>query len=329
MAPLLAIIVPIYNTKEYLQNCIDSIEKQTYENKLIYIVDDGSTDGSSELCDEIRSKYENIKVIHQDNKGLSGARNTALEIIYKEPHIKYVTFIDSDDEYGKSETLEENIKILENDSRFDFVQFPVIVKENGKYQHTLALKKFILQDKEIILDSFYKRMLLSSVCNKIFKIESFKGLLFDEGYVYEDEIFLLRLIPNLYKIYLNDKGSYIYNIRFGSITHSKETINKRKSVIFSKFVQLNSIRKINEYSPLYIKVFNDTFNTIKFYFSNQNEFKFNNEEEIVNKFKSYIPSFKSIIFNLLKVKIQIIFKTLLIKTFSINKSFKILNIINH
>ena len=326
MTPQLAVIVPVYNTKEYLSACIESINNQSYEDKIIYIVDDGSTDGSSELCDIIVNKYKNIKVIHQKNKGLSGARNTALKIIYKNPQIKYVTFIDSDDEYGDPETLEKNIKILGNDSRLDLVQFPVIVKEDGKYDHTLAMVNITLKDQEDILNCFYKRILRSSVCNKIFKIESLEGLLFDEGYVYEDEIFLSRLMPNLHKIYLNDKGSYIYNIRFGSITHSKETINKRKSVIFAKFALLDSIRLINKFSPLYITVFNDFFNILSLYLSNQEEFRLNNSKEIIKKLKLVTPPLKSFFLNTKKRKKHILVKILLIKILGVKLSMKLLNI---
>ena len=90
---LISIIVPVYNVEDYLPRCIDSILKQSYSKLEIIIVDDGSTDNSSYICDEYMHKDSRIKVIHQQNAGVSVARNTALSII----NGYYVAFVDSDD----------------------------------------------------------------------------------------------------------------------------------------------------------------------------------------------------------------------------------------
>lgn len=91
--PLISIIVPVYNVEKYLDSCLDSICNQTYRNLEIMIVDDGSPDRCPEICDAWKVKDERIKVIHQQNMGLSGARNTGL----KDANGEYIAFVDSDD----------------------------------------------------------------------------------------------------------------------------------------------------------------------------------------------------------------------------------------
>lgn len=93
MIPLISIIVPVYNVKEYLDDCVTSILNQTYQNIEIILVDDGSTDGSHNLVDELSKKDNRIKVIHQKNQGVSSARNVALGNATG----KYICFVDADD----------------------------------------------------------------------------------------------------------------------------------------------------------------------------------------------------------------------------------------
>lgn len=91
--PLVTVIVPVYNTAPYLKECFASISDQTYQKLEIIAVDDGSTDGSSELLDEIAGKDIRIKVVHKENGGVSSARNKGLELA----HGEYISFVDSDD----------------------------------------------------------------------------------------------------------------------------------------------------------------------------------------------------------------------------------------
>ena len=93
MGSLISVVVPVYNVKQYLDDCMESIVHQTYENIEIILVDDGSTDGSGEMCDAWKEKDARIKVVHQKNGGLSAARNTGIEASTGE----YIVFIDSDD----------------------------------------------------------------------------------------------------------------------------------------------------------------------------------------------------------------------------------------
>ena len=88
---LVSIIVPVFNVEKYLQDCVDSLKEQTYENIEMIFVDDGSTDGSAEICDRLASS--NILVVHKKNGGVSSARNCGLKIAKG----KYILFVDADD----------------------------------------------------------------------------------------------------------------------------------------------------------------------------------------------------------------------------------------
>ena len=90
---LLSVIVPVYKVEPYLHRCIDSIRNQTYKNLQIILVDDGSPDNCGKICDEYAELDARIIVVHQKNRGLSGARNNGLRFAKGE----YVTFVDSDE----------------------------------------------------------------------------------------------------------------------------------------------------------------------------------------------------------------------------------------
>ena len=107
MEELISVIVPVYNVEKYVEKCVESIINQTYKNIEIILVDDGSTDNSGKIIDNISLKDNRIKVIHKENGGLSDARNAGLDIC----NGKYIGFVDSDDSIHKKmyEILYKNI----------------------------------------------------------------------------------------------------------------------------------------------------------------------------------------------------------------------------
>ena len=108
---MISVIVPIYNVEEYLPACIESILNQTYRDLEILLIDDGSTDNSGKICDEYAEKDKRCIVIHQQNKGSSGARNTGLDNAKGE----YISFIDGDD-YIHPQMLEILYKEIEKEN---------------------------------------------------------------------------------------------------------------------------------------------------------------------------------------------------------------------
>ena len=91
--PKISVIIPVYDTEEFLSRCLDSVLCQTHRDLEVILIDDGSTDASGALCDEYAEKDTRIQVIHQENSGSSAARNTGLEAACGD----YIGFVDSDD----------------------------------------------------------------------------------------------------------------------------------------------------------------------------------------------------------------------------------------
>lgn len=140
-----SIIVPIYNTEKYLRECIDSIINQTYSKFELILIDDGSTDCSGKICDEYVEKYHFVKVIHQENKGVSAARNAGIEIAKYD----WISFVDSDD-WIEPEMLEVLNNTISRDVA-DLYSFNVRkVDESGDF---LRIFTFYPQDQVIIFSS--------------------------------------------------------------------------------------------------------------------------------------------------------------------------------
>lgn len=127
--PFFSVVIPVYNTVHELERCVGSITEQTFRDFEIVLVDDGSRDGSGELCDALSLKDNRIKVIHKENSGCSEARNTGIRAATGE----YLIFVDSDDMWDDKNALEEIAKIISQKEATDVVCFGVaIYDENGE-----------------------------------------------------------------------------------------------------------------------------------------------------------------------------------------------------
>lgn len=220
--PMFSIIVPVYNTEKYLDDCINSIIDAKIESCEIILVDDGSTDESGMICDSLEKKFNNIKVIHKLNGGLSSARNAGIKIAKG----KYLMFVDSDDKINKFDFK----KYLKNN--VDFIQYKMIyLYENEKLVY---LKNIDLSCGDNLIGFLYNQVkngtLSISACDKIVsrKMVVENNLYFEEGLFSEDINWSLELylVAKSFKAY-NDE-IYVYRQqRIGSITNS--TNNKKIS----------------------------------------------------------------------------------------------------
>ncbi len=134
---LFSLIVSVYNTKKYLDQCLDSIALQDFGDYELIIVDDGSTDGSAQICDDFCKGRTNAKVIHQENQGLAGARNTGI----KEAKGEWIWFIDSDDFIvpGALSALKERMRFAKGDLyAFQFFR----TDENGENHESIFFREF-------------------------------------------------------------------------------------------------------------------------------------------------------------------------------------------
>lgn len=212
---LVSFIVPVYNVKPYLSRCINSIVQQSYQNLEIILVDDGSTDGSAELCDSYAQKDERIKVIHQDNQGLSGARNTGLDNC----HGDYVCFVDSDDFIHPDYVMCLYKMCKENDCEIAIGYHYITTESICKFDVDLDSPVKVFTRKELF-DEFYTDMHGSIVIawNKLYKRECIGDIRYDVGKIHEDEGTTFKFLYNAHKIAFTRQVLYYYFDREESIT---------------------------------------------------------------------------------------------------------------
>ena len=179
---LISIIVPVYNTAEYLPSCLDSIINQSYTNLEIILVNDGSTDASGKICDEYASKDSRIHVITQKNKGQSAARNNGL----KHMHGQYVGFVDSDDVISK-EMFEVLLAAImcsgKQIAACAVMKFGINNDSKADLGSSLVLQYSKDESLDIIFsDSRCKNYL----CNKVFVASLLCDIELPEGHIFED-----------------------------------------------------------------------------------------------------------------------------------------------
>ncbi|SLL33525.1 glycosyl transferase [Mycobacteroides abscessus subsp. abscessus] len=222
MSPLISVIVPIYNVKKYLNRCLESIVKQTYSNLEIILINDGSTDGSDEICDYY-SKYDSrIIVIHKSNGGLSDARNAGLEIAKG----SYIAFVDSDDYINiemidilYNALIESNCDIAESGYKEVYENTSFISENNNNYSKIYTKKSAIAST---IMDSHCR----TYVWNKLYKKALWENIRFPYGKLFEDAFTTYKVIEKTSKIIKIDKDLYYYFQRENSIVNSKFSIKK-------------------------------------------------------------------------------------------------------
>lgn len=220
---MISVIVPVYNVEKYLEKCVESLCRQSYSNLEIILVDDGSTDSSGCLCDELAKTDSRIKVIHKKNGGLSDARNAGLDIAAGD----YIGFVDSDD-YVLPEMYERLLTLL-NTYHADIAICDKVEFYEGKDPEFTKIEpsiKVLNQDQAInaLADD---QGLRSHVWNRLYSAHLFDDLRFDVGKAYEDVYIMHRLFLQAQKIVVTNESLYCYLQRATSILG---TINLKKRV---------------------------------------------------------------------------------------------------
>lgn len=216
---LISIIIPIYNVEKYLVECIESVMNQTYKNLEIILVDDGSTDKSLEICKKYEKKDNRIKVIHQENFGLSYARNVGIE----NANGRYLAFLDSDDFIEKNmyEELYNDLKYEEADiAGCDYYIYKNANK--AKKSDDFSKEKEIMNIETALIKMNLLKGFGVSVWNKLFKKEIFNEIRFPVGEKNEDWLIIYKLLEKAQKIVYNPKAMLYYRQRKGSITKTNE-----------------------------------------------------------------------------------------------------------
>ncbi|KFN87466.1 hypothetical protein H702_07470 [Streptococcus equinus JB1] len=209
MKPLLSVIVPVYNVEKYLKRCLESILVQSWNDYEIILVDDGSTDSSAQICDLYAEKYEMIRVIHKDNKGLSDTRNRGIE----EASGEYVYFPDSDD-WLEPNTFSELSDVIE-ELTYDIISFnrEFVTSEEDKL---ISAKSRIqkLSGKQALLEMLKQSDVTGFANDKIYRKKLFldNDIEFPVGKYYEDLGTNYKLFLKATKVYVTNQKYYHYLI---------------------------------------------------------------------------------------------------------------------
>lgn len=215
MNPEVSIIVPVYNGEKYIDACMECALKQTYENIEIIAVNDGSKDKSKEILDSYAAKDRRLKVIHQENKGLSGARNAGIHAASG----KYVIFFDVDDTFEKT-VIEDNLRLAE-EHKADVVMFCFWYYDVDTEQlKPNAMERLFVGTAKEYFDEYLIPTMETEVFNAPWNKMIRKDLLdenqlyFDTRYpIYEDIIFASNLLNVAEKLVVNNQMYYKYFVR--------------------------------------------------------------------------------------------------------------------
>lgn len=244
----ISVIVPVYNVEQYLERCIDSIINQTYKNLEIILVNDGSTDNSGQLCDELAKKDGRIRVIHKKNGGLSDARNVGVD----EAKAELIGFIDSDDYIDEDmyELLINNLKAANADlsmcGHYD-------VYNNVLEAQVVDKKTWELSPQEAIKMVMEAKILSVTAVNKLYKKSLFSEIKFEIGKIAEDAFIMIKLLDKCNKIVATNEKKYYYVHRENSITTQKfslkflnviEAYEQNKEIILEKYPELKEVAQM-------------------------------------------------------------------------------------
>ncbi|MBR1849200.1 MAG: glycosyltransferase family 2 protein [Lachnospiraceae bacterium] len=213
--PFFTIVIPVYNTEKYLEECVESVIKQSFQELEIILVDDGSTDSSPLLCDALAKQDERIRVVHKKNGGLSSARNAGIQAAKGQ----YIGFIDSDD-YIHPDMYQKMYDAIRGyhskiiccgryDVYSDYTQMGLVPENEEVISYVEGIRSILT----------WKGM-DGSACDKVFESTLFENLSFPEGELNEDVAVMYRLMEKAENIALVPTPFYYYRHRGGSITQS-------------------------------------------------------------------------------------------------------------
>ena len=231
---MISVIVPSYNVAPYLERCVNSLIAQTYTDLEIILVDDGSTDSTGKLCDEIEKLDSRISVIHKDNGGLSDARNAGIDMAKGE----FYSFIDGDD-FIELDTYEVMIAEMKDTTVSIVAGGFCITDIKGKESIFMSSERQYLTQEEAFIDLLWgKNYITQSSCNKLFRRSLFKNIRYKKGIINEDMEILPRLLSVSNHVVLLNKVVYHYIKKSGSITSSDYSMERYKAIKIERDIYL-------------------------------------------------------------------------------------------
>lgn len=307
---LISVIIPVYNVEKYLEKCVDSVKKQTYDNIEIILVDDGSTDKSGEICDIIANGDNRVKVIHKKNGGLSDARNAGIKIANGE----LIGFVDSDDYICQDMYMDLYLILKKDDSDISICDF-VKIKENDDNKEYCVKNKninFYKYNKIEALNELLKNEKITNhAWNKLYKKSLFDNIKYPVGKNMEDMATTYLLFEKANRISYIEKTEYFYLERANSILGNvnkkliydlKNISEKRYEYLWEKYPEVHENLIISQIKNAKIMFSNLILcNLRKDFFGNEyeKEYRFYKENYKFNIGKCKLSKKQKIEYNLL------------------------------
>jgi GT2 family glycosyltransferase len=218
-APLISVIIPVYKVERYLRQCVDSVVAQTHRRLEVLLIDDGSPDSCGSICEEYALRDPRVRVIHQQNQGLSAARNTGLNVATGD----YIAFVDSDD-WVEPDMLEALLKgLLEHGADIAGCA-PIPEVEDGIAVPFPSLpddgQALLLNREEALEELLRDRRVRNFSWSYLYRALLFRDVRFPHGKRFEDVHTTYRLFMQATRVVALPIAKYHYRIREGSITQA-------------------------------------------------------------------------------------------------------------
>ncbi|MCA0227921.1 glycosyltransferase [Patescibacteria group bacterium] len=220
------IVIPVYNASQSIRYCIDAVLTQSHKNFRMILIDDGSTDGSFDICEEYAKRYPNIKLVHQNNSGVSAARNQGLNLVKAD----FFTFIDSDDLIYSSCVSDLVDAALEHDS--DLVTANIFRTKNihDRVPGNDVNLAYDIAASTAIEELLYGRRIKNHPVARLYRSDKLSSVRFDETIsIGEDMDYTFRCLRKVNKVTLVDKVLYNYINKEGSAMNSNFTATRADS----------------------------------------------------------------------------------------------------
>ncbi|WP_455485182.1 glycosyltransferase family 2 protein [Gemella sp.] len=285
---LISIIIPVYNVEKYIEQCLNSIKVQSYENFEVIIVNDDSQDNTESICKKIAQSDARFRYFSKENGGVSSARNFGLD----NANGHYITFIDGDD-WVDPNHLEILIKsITENNSDIAICSYKEFKNNIFYIRYYTNKEKYLLNFNRMTKEDFlinFPKLLSTNVCfnnavSKLFRRDLVKDLKFDSKLIYAEDLdFYFRLYLNTESISFVNQATYVYRIHGDSTT--------------SGFTQEHAEQELSIYKKMYEKIYELGLPTINYL--NKLDFLFNARKDflankvLLNEYFEYLDDIKN------------------------------------
>ncbi len=213
---MISVIVPIYNAECFLEKCISSLLAQSYRDFEILLLDDGSTDGSADICDALCEEHSCIRVVHTENRGVAAARNLGIALALGD----CICFVDADDRVPNS-YLEVLFGCLGN---ADISVCDIAIYRGGNESARFTCNEPLLENTEAISRLLSRKEINTGPCGKLFKSAIIKELRFPDLKIYEDILFVLEAFDKARKIAFTSNTEYSYMQNYDSAMNTLNAV---------------------------------------------------------------------------------------------------------